>query len=129
MLGRSSTEAVIGWVMRERKIIFRMMLPNLKPAEFKRTPTRNKARSPQQTHAAWEQARRSRWRALHLCIRTKLKAVEVGVSTLEKELLAHNSNARWPNGRRVRYSERNTHLPARSSTTFIATLRQCVGRQ
>lgn len=38
--------------------------------------------------AAWEQACRSRWRALLLCIKAKLEAVAAGISTMEIEFMA-----------------------------------------
>lgn len=37
----------------------------------------------------WEQATRSRWRALALCIKAKLEAVEAGISEFETEFLAN----------------------------------------
>lgn len=37
----------------------------------------------------WEQACRQRWRALSLCIKAKLEAVECGITTFEEEFLAH----------------------------------------
>lgn len=44
---------------------------------------------PDKAYAAWEQACRSRWRALLLCVKAKLEAVEVGITTFEQEFLAH----------------------------------------
>jgi hypothetical protein len=38
---------------------------------------------------AWEQACRSRWRALLLCIKAKLEACAVGITTFDSEFLAH----------------------------------------
>lgn len=38
-------------------------------------------------HTAWEQACRSRWRALYLIVKAKLEAVEAGISTVEREFL------------------------------------------
>lgn len=37
----------------------------------------------------WEQACRERWRALHLCVKAKLEAIEAGVETFEDAFLAH----------------------------------------
>jgi hypothetical protein len=37
---------------------------------------------------AWEQACRSRWRAVNLLVKAKLEAVALGVSTVEEEFLA-----------------------------------------
>ncbi len=38
---------------------------------------------------AWEQACRSRWRALFLCIKAKLESIESGIETFEDAFLAH----------------------------------------
>lgn len=40
-----------------------------------------------QAYEAWEQACRSRWRALYLIIKAKLEAVDSGISTIEREFL------------------------------------------
>jgi hypothetical protein len=39
--------------------------------------------------AAAEQANRARWRALNLCVKAKLEAVECGITSFEQEFLAH----------------------------------------
>lgn len=46
-------------------------------------------RSPEAIQKLWEQACRSRWRALCLCVKAKLEAVEVGITSFEQEFLAH----------------------------------------
>ena len=46
-------------------------------------------RSPEKRAEAWEQACRSRWRALFLCIKAKLEAVESRIETFEEAFLAH----------------------------------------
>lgn len=46
-------------------------------------------RHPDDAYRAWEQACRSRYRALNLCIKAKLEAVEQGITTFEAEFLAH----------------------------------------
>lgn len=43
----------------------------------------------QQIPGAIEKAQRQRWRALALCIKAKLEAVEAGIATFEEEFLAH----------------------------------------
>jgi hypothetical protein len=45
-----------------------------------------------------DQARRSRWRALLLCIKAKLESVEAGIETFEEAFLAHVVT---PDGRTV----------------------------
>jgi hypothetical protein len=42
-----------------------------------------------QREKAYDQALRSRWRALLLVIKAKLEAVDVGISTIEQEFLAN----------------------------------------
>jgi len=37
----------------------------------------------------WEQACKERWRALHLCVKAKLEAIDAGVETIEDAFLAH----------------------------------------
>jgi hypothetical protein len=47
---------------------------------------------------AWEQACRSRWRALFLCIKAKLESIESGIETFEDAFLAH---IQMPDGKTV----------------------------
>ena len=74
--------------LKDRAIRFVVPLPARDSDEFQRTPKRRQWRSPEEVHKAWEQACRSRWRALLLVIKAKLEAIEVGVSTIEQEFLA-----------------------------------------
>lgn len=46
-------------------------------------------REPKAAYDEWEKACRQRWRALALCIKAKLEAVECGITTFESEFLAH----------------------------------------
>lgn len=45
--------------------------------------------SPEKAYVAREQACRSKWRVLLLCVKAKLEAVECGITTFEEEFLAH----------------------------------------
>lgn len=89
--------AMIGFVMNEKAIKFTLPLPNPNAEEFtiiERTwggrPTGNRKQRPaEQAHKLWEQACRSRWRSLNLCIKAKLEAVAAGITTFETEFLAH----------------------------------------
>lgn len=85
----SSGLAMIAFEMRERRITFKLPLPDRNAEEFTRTPARRQMRSADQRTAAWEQACRSRWRALFLCIKAKLESVEAGIETFEDAFLAH----------------------------------------
>lgn len=58
------------------------------PAEYRRTKG-GQTRTPAQQERALEAEVRRRWRALLLCIKGKLEAVESGITTFEEEFLAH----------------------------------------
>ena len=77
--------AVIGFSLANRQIRFVLPLPDKQDAKFWYTPERKNKRSEEQAFAAWEQACRSRWRALYLIIKAKLEAVESRISTIERE--------------------------------------------
>lgn len=80
--------AVVQFRAHGRLIRFVMPMPNPADPEYTRTAT-GKTRTASAAHQAWEQATRSRWRALLLAIRAKLEAVDVGLSTFEQEFMAH----------------------------------------
>lgn len=82
------TRAMIAFEMRGRRIVFTLPLPNRQSAEFLRTPT-GRVRNAAQATEAWEQACRSKWRALLLCIKAKLESVESGIESFEDAFLAH----------------------------------------
>lgn len=89
MSGVNQVEAVIAFEMKDRKIMFRLPVPNKSAKQFTHTPGHGKRRHPEDQHKAWEQACRSRWRALALAIKAKLEAVAIGITTFEDEFLAH----------------------------------------
>ena len=90
MYGWQPSGAVIGFAMNGRNIKFILPLPDKLDKKFTHyirggfyTPrVENEAR------AKWEQACRQRWRALALCIKAKLEAVECGITSFESEFLA-----------------------------------------
>lgn len=88
MSGWDGDTAVIGFVLGNRTIRFTLPLPAKTDRQFHRTPTGRQRRNPADAERAWEQACRSRWRALLLVIKAKLEAVQVGISTVEDEFLA-----------------------------------------
>lgn len=88
MSGWDGDTAVIGFVLGNRTIRFTLPLPAKTEKQFHRTPTGRQRRNPADAERAWEQACRSRWRALLLVIKAKLEAVQVGISTVEDEFLA-----------------------------------------
>jgi hypothetical protein len=81
--------ASIQFRAHERHIRFVLKLPDRNDKAFTFTPKRREVRSPEDRYKAWEQACRQRWRALGLCIKAKLEAVECGISEFEDEFLAH----------------------------------------
>lgn len=81
------TRAMLVFEMSERRIVFHLPLPDQLDKEFVMT-ARGKARSADAALAAWEQACRSRWRALFLCIKAKLESIESGIESFEDAFLA-----------------------------------------
>lgn len=99
--GWSGECAVIGFTMAERQIKFVLPMPDKTDkafTHFKNSGGYLQLRADGPALAAWEQACRSRWRALLLVIKAKLEAVEIGISTIENEFLA---NIVMPNGQTV----------------------------
>ena len=86
--GWDRSKAMIGFTMSGRQIKFTLPLPDKTDSEFKETPT-GKDRSEAAALKEWEKACRQRWRALALVIKAKLEAVEVGITTIEEEFMAH----------------------------------------
>lgn len=83
--GYKENMAVIGFSLANRQIRFVLPLPDKQEQKFWFTPERRTKRSEKQAYEAWEQACRSRWRALYLIIKAKLEAVDSGISTIERE--------------------------------------------
>lgn len=78
--------AIVGFSLADRQVRFVLPLPD--KAKFLYTPGRGQRRTDDAARAAWEQACRSKWRALYLVIKAKLEAVDAGISTFEREFLA-----------------------------------------
>jgi hypothetical protein len=89
MYGSAPNRAVIAFEAFDRRVKFELPLPSQLDVAFVMTPGGKKTRTPAQAVAAWEQACRQKWRALALCIKAKLEAVESGITTFEAEFLAH----------------------------------------
>lgn len=70
-----------------KRILIDILLPDPTDARFRRTPAQGFTRSPEQQREAWEQACRSKWRALALIVKAKREVVEAGVTTIEEEFL------------------------------------------
>ncbi len=87
MYGWDQGHSVIQFVAEGRRIRFVLSLPDKASPEFTRHS--RGTRTEEAAYKAWEQACRQRWRALALCIKAKLEAVESEISTFEDEFLAH----------------------------------------
>jgi hypothetical protein len=75
--------------MAARRIKFELALPDRRDPKFTHQPVRGGRRSSTAANAAYEQAVRQRWRALHLVIRARLEAIEAGIESFEEAFLAH----------------------------------------
>lgn len=89
LYGWDQDKAVIQFRAHGRHVRFVLVLPDRADPTFTKTPARKTTRTPEQAHAAWEQACRQRWRALALVTKAKLEAVESEITTFEDEFLAH----------------------------------------
>ncbi|MET3925619.1 hypothetical protein [Devosia sp. 2618] len=89
--------AIIAFSMKDRAIRFNLPLSRQDDRNFALNG-RGAARTADQRYAAWEQACRSRWRALYLCIKAKLESIESGIETFEDAFLA---NIQMADGRLV----------------------------
>lgn len=85
----SQAEAMIAFEASGRRVVFRLPLPDRQSDQFRMTPAGRRRRNDSDALQAWEQACRQRWRALNLCIKAKLEAVECGITTFYQEFLAH----------------------------------------
>lgn len=92
-------KAMIEFVANERRLRFTLNAPDPSDEEFthRNHNSGHKVKRPQADALRfWEQACRSRWRALSLCIKAKLEAVESGITTFETEFMPYTV---LPNGR------------------------------
>ena len=99
--GAEVDRAQIRFRLEGRVLRFDLPLPALTDPAFtqvRRGAAGLQKRSPAAARTAWEKACRERWRALLLCIKAKLTAVEAGVVSFEEEFLAH---VVMPDGRTV----------------------------
>lgn len=84
------TKAMIQFKAHGKFVRFNLPLPARTEKRFThelRRPWVPRAESAQ--FAQWEQACRSVWRALFLCVKAKLVAVEAKITTFEEEFMAH----------------------------------------
>lgn len=84
--GKDGQAAQVYFAMRDRRILFRIQLPDR--ADVKRTPT-GKHRAFDSIDRALEQETKRRWRALLLVVKAKLESVEGGIETFDQAFLSH----------------------------------------
>lgn len=87
--GWDEHEAVIMFELQNRRVLFRLTMPDRQGRDVKYTPARGQLRSQAAQEEAYEQLIRQRWRVLALGIKAKLAMVESGITSFEKEFLAH----------------------------------------
>ena len=97
MYGWENGFALVAFRTHDRMVRFVLPIPDPDHPGFAETPT-GKARAPAAAERAYEQAVKQRWRALALCIKAKLEAVEAGITSFDDEFLAHLV---LPDGQRV----------------------------
>lgn len=86
--GTMEEPGIAAYLMFEYKeMMIQITVPLPQREEFKKTDT-GRHRKETQINEAYEQAIKQRWRALVLAVKAKLEAVEIGISTLEKEFMA-----------------------------------------
>lgn len=81
-----SNRAIIAFKAHGKSVKFVLPLPQM--SEFSKN-AKGSRRSSGAMLKATEQASRARWRALNLCVKAKLEAVECGITSFEQEFLAH----------------------------------------
>jgi hypothetical protein len=74
MTGTNQHSSMIAFSMANRNIKFTLPLPN---------------RDSYRSQGRFEQAMRTRWRALYIALRAKLEMAATGITTFEDEFLAH----------------------------------------
>lgn len=84
--GWDEDSATIAFEASGRMVRFVVTLPQL--SDFALSPAGRKRTAASQM-ASWEQASRSIWRSLKLCIQAKMEAIAAGIATFDDEFLAY----------------------------------------
>lgn len=84
--GWDNGKAAVMFRSHDRMVRFVVTYPDKGERRFHVGPT---GRSVQNPDAKYDQEIKRRWRALLLCIKAKLEAVETGITDFEAEFLAH----------------------------------------
>lgn len=89
--------SMIQFKHKNRVIRFTLFLPSPNDKKFETSKT-GRSLSNSGIRNAWDQACRTKWRALLLGIKAKLEIVQSGITTFEEEFMAHTV---MPDGRTV----------------------------
>lgn len=108
------TRAVVLFELGQRRIMFELPLPARDAFAVRTVRSRRVKATPEQQQHAWEQACRSKWRALCLAIKAKLVSVETGVESFEQAFLAQIVVPH--EGRAVRFGQLATKAIAEAYT-------------
>jgi hypothetical protein len=87
--GWHGTRAILSFVIKGRRIEYTLPMPDRNDAAFRLTPTRKWERTDAEWERIYNQAVKSRWRALLLVIKAKLEAIEAGITTLDDEFMSN----------------------------------------
>jgi hypothetical protein len=87
-VGFEADAAAIHFQLKNKYCRFVLPLPDRAEERFWFTAAKKLKRNENEAFRAWEQACRSRWRALALAIKAKLESVEIGLTSFEQEFLA-----------------------------------------
>jgi hypothetical protein len=86
--GWDESKAMIEFTKDNRRVRFILPLPDKNDPKFGQTPTGRTRKNEDARLREWEQSCRQLWRALGLCIKAKLEAVEANISTFDSEFLS-----------------------------------------
>lgn len=95
--GWNDSEAFVAFLSHDRMVKFKIKLPSPDEKRFTHV-TAWKARSESAAHAMYDQALRTIWRRLLLCIKAKLESVASGIEEFETAFCGHIV---LPNGQTV----------------------------
>lgn len=88
MSGQDGRTAIVAFQARDRRILFRLTMPDPSDPRLRLTPT-GKVRTGQSSADAYAAEERRLWRALLMTIKAKLVSVEEGIETFEQAFMAH----------------------------------------
>lgn len=84
-----NASAAIAFRLHDLNIRMTIPMPDRFSRRFTHTEEKQLVRNDDAAERLWEQACKERWRALHLCVKAKLEAIDAGVETFEDAFLAH----------------------------------------